>query len=297
MKWYQMKEQAAGTLRLLIIWKIYKIFGKKVVEFLVIFITFFAFLGAKEPRKYSKKYLSIIGMNSGLLNQFKHFLALSYSLIDKMEVYAGKFNPDNIFFDNEEDKKIFINDLSKGVFIISSHLGNIEMMRAFLLTSICTNLNIFLSIDQCKIFNNFIKQIEIQSPVTIYPVEDININTSIEIKEKISNGESVVMAGDRISPNSAGNYTQFLGKKIQIPSGTFKFALIMESPIYFICALKEGEKYRIYLKKFECNGKRSNVINQMQNEYIAFLEQLVPKYPFQFFHFYDLFEENQSTGQ
>ena len=290
MQWYQIKEQAAGATRLIIIWNIYKIFGKKFVKFLVLFITFFAFLGAKEPRKYSKKYLKVIGLKPNLLNQFKHFFAFSETLLDKMEVFAGKFNPQNIFFDNENDKNLFIKDLQKGVFIIGSHLGNIEMMRAFLLTNICKDLNIFLSAEQCKIFNNFIKQIEIKSPVEIYPVENITVNTSIEIKEKISKGEVVVMAGDRISKNSTNNTVSFLGQKIQIPSGTFKFAYLMESPRYFICVLKEEEKYRVYLKKFQSQGSKQEILDSMQKEYLNFLEKLVQKYPLQFFHFYDFFE-------
>ena len=290
MKWYQQKEQAAGEKRLIILWNIYKFCGRRFVKFLVFFITFFAFLGAKEPRKYSKKYLSIMGLNSGIINQFKHILMHSYSLLDKMEVFAGTFKPENVFFDNENDKNNFIKDLHKGVFIIGSHLGNIEMMRVFLRTSIKKPLNIFLSVDQCKIFNNFIKQIEIESPAKIYPVEEININTSIEIKEKISAGEVVVMAGDRISKNSTNIKVPFLGKTIQLPSGTFKFAYLMEHPVYFVCALKEGEKYRIYLRKFDFTGTKTETVKQMQQEYLAFLENLVPRYPFQFYHFYDFFE-------
>ena len=258
MKWYQQKEQAAGEKRLIILWNIYKFCGRRFVKFLVFFITFFAFLGAKEPRKYSKKYLSIMGLNSGIINQFKHILMHSYSLLDKMEVFAGTFKPENVFFDNENDKNNFIKDLQKGVFIIGSHLGNIEMMRVFLRK--------------------------------IYTVEEININTSIEIKEKISAGEVVVMAGDRISKNSTNIKVPFLGKTIQLPSGTFKFAYLMEHPVYFVCALKEGEKYRIYLRKFDFTGTKTETVKQMQQEYLAFLENLVPRYPFQFYHFYDFFE-------
>ena len=54
MKWYQLKEQAAGEKRLLITWKIYKLFGKKAVKVLAFFVTFFAFIGAKEAR-FSKR--------------------------------------------------------------------------------------------------------------------------------------------------------------------------------------------------------------------------------------------------
>ena len=48
MKWYQMKEQAAGEKRLMILWYIYNILGKNVVCFVVYFVAFFAFCFSAE---------------------------------------------------------------------------------------------------------------------------------------------------------------------------------------------------------------------------------------------------------
>lgn len=293
MKWYQVKEQAAGEKRLLFLWYVYKFLGKICVKFLVFFITFFAFLGAKEPRRCSKKYLSIVGIEPNFFNQFKHFLSYSNSLIDRMEVFTGKFSPDNIVYANPSDGKILDEDVENGVFFICSHLGNIEMMRSFLFSNPNKNVDIFLAKEQCKIFNNFVQNIGVNTPVTLYPVEDINIETSMEIKDKISNGDIVIMAGDRISKNSTNAPVEFLGKKILLPNGTFKFAYIMEHPIYFVCVIKVGEKYKIYLKKFDSYYKTKNeTIQKMQSEYLTFLQELVYKYPLQFYHFYDLFEED-----
>ena len=101
------------------------------------------------------------------------------------------------------------------------------------------------------------------------------------------------MAGDRISKNSMNASVEFLSKKILLPNGTFKFAYIMEHPIYFVCAIKVSEKYKIYLKKFDNYCKnRNETIKNMQDEYLAFLQELVCQYPLQFYHFYDLFEED-----
>ena len=50
MKWYQLKEQAAGEKRLILLWHIYKIFGKKALKINVFFVTLLAYLGAKEPK-------------------------------------------------------------------------------------------------------------------------------------------------------------------------------------------------------------------------------------------------------
>ncbi len=284
-KWYQVKEQSAGEKRLLLTWKIYKIFGKKAVQILAFFITFFAFLNAKETRRCSKKYLNIIGIKPTLTNQFRHFLEYSWSLVDRMEVFSGNFDYNKIIFDNKDDEKIFEN----GVFVICSHLGNIDIMRAFLDKYPEKRVNAFLAKEQCKIFNSFIKQIAVEKPVTTYAVEDIGIETAIEIKDKLSAGEIVFMAGDRTSKNSTNSDVQFLGHKVQFPTGTFKFAEIMDCPIVFACALRENDKYRVYVKKFIPETKKC--YEQLRVEFVKFLEKHIPLAPFQFFHFYDLFED------
>lgn len=291
MRWYQLKEQAAGEKRLFLTWYIYKIFGKRAVRLVAFFVTVFAFLGGRGPRRNSAKFLKIIGLKPSLKNQFKHFLEYSYSLIDRMEVFSGNYDYHRIIFDSEEVKNSLINDFEKGVFFICSHLGNIDIMRSFMDKYPERRVNVFLSAEQCKIFNNFIKSIEIETPAVAYPVEDINIETSIEIKEKLSAGEIVIMAGDRTSKNSSNSEVELFGKRVLFPLGTFKFAQLMESPVYFVCALREGEKYRVYLQKFHSDVPKSQRALQMQKDFALFIENLTYKAPLQFFHFYDLFEE------
>ena len=290
MRWYQVKEQAAGERRLFITWQIYRLLGKKAVRVLAFFVTLFAFAGAKEPRRCSKKNLSIIGLKPTLINRFRHFLEYSYSLIDRMEVFSGNYDYNRIVFDSEEDKKSLINDFEKGVFFICSHLGNIDVMRSFMAKYPGRRVNVFLSAEQCKVFNNFIKRIEIETPAVTYPVEDINIETSIEIKDKLSHGEIVIMAGDRTSKNSTNSEVEMFGHKVLFPLGTFKFAQIMECPVYFACALCEGENYRVYLKKFGTEAPKSERAVKMQKDFALFIENLTKKAPLQFFHFYDMFE-------
>lgn len=292
MKWFEVKEQAAGTKRLLLLWYIYKVFGKKAVKYIAFFVTFFAFVFGGEIRGFSQKYLAAAGIKPYLINSFKHFLSYSYSLIDRMEVFANRFNPDNISFASEYDKNIFLNDIyaGKGVFFICSHLGNIEVLRAFLRSDKMRNdihVNVFLSENQCKIFNNFIKRIAVKQNVTTFPVENIGVATPIMIKEKLDNGEIAFLAGDRVAEtNSSVFVSEFLGKKMEFPVGTFKFAKIMDVPVYYIAVLKDkNDKYVVHLQKAPLNQE------DMQNEYVKFLEKLTKEFPLQFYHFYDIFIE------
>lgn len=299
--WYEMKEQAAGKKRLLLLWYIYRLLGKKSVKFIVFFVTLFAFLAAPKVRKYSQKYLKIVTGNGSLIQSFRHFLNYSYSLVDKMEMFTDNFSFSDISFADEEMKNAIYNDFLKGngVYFLCSHLGNINAMQTFFNSSDKTytkKVNLFLENAQCQIFNSFINSIAIKKPITAYPVENIDVTTSIEIKDKLDNGEILFIAGDRISAHNNNENaiftSNFLGEKMKFPVGAFRFALILKVPIYFIaCTLEKDGKYKVHLKKFEKTSFRKDKLEALKSEYVEFLENLTKQYPLQFYQFYDFLTE------
>ena len=307
MKWYQMKEQAAGTKRLMLSLFIYKLFGKKVVQLIALCVSFFAFCFSKQIRAFTKKNLSVIfeythneKAKPTFFNQYKNTANYALSLVDRMESFLRKFDVQKIDFDDEPLKNVLIEKMSasKGMIFICSHIGNIEVLRICISNpkiSVNPHIDIFLSEEQCKIFNSFLKKIETKTNLTTYPVQNIGIDTAIELKDKIENGDVAFIAGDRLSPGSSGVTfcADFLNKKVNFPAGTFKLAQLMECDIYFISALKEkNDRYKIYISPFVPDDglSKSANLHKMQTDYIAFLEKLVNIAPLQFYHFYDLFE-------
>ena len=297
LKWYEVEEQAAGRKRLKILWYVYKLAGKKPVKFIVFFVTLFAFLGAPKIRKCSQKFQKIVSGNGSIIQAFKHFLSYAYSLVDTMIIHLDSFGIQNIYFANETEKQILYKDFfaKKGVCFLCLYLGNINAMRTFFKSGTeieWLKANMFLEVNQCKIFKSFLKSISVEDPVNVYPVENIDLTTSIDIKNKLDNGEIIFIAGDRVSAhNSEAVFSaEFLGHRADFPVGTFRFALIMDVPIYFIACIKEkNDKYAIYTQKFEFEGKRREKIAELQKRYVEFLEKLTKKYPLQFYHFYDFF--------
>lgn len=295
LKWYEVKEQAAGHTRLMLLWYIYKIAGRKPVQFIVFFVTLFAFLGAPEIRKCSQKFQKIASGNGSIIQAFKHFLSYSYSLIDTMEIYTDNFGIKNIYFDNENDKQILYKDFfaKKGVCFLCSHLGNINAMRTFFKSGTeidWLKVNMFLETNQCKIFKNFLSEITPEDPTNVYPVENIDLTTSMDIKERLNNGEIMFIAGDRTSAHNSDTVftSSFLEHEAEFPVGAFRFALMMDVPVYFIACTKEKNgKYAIRLQKFEFEGSRRAKLTELQNQYVKFLEDLTKKYPLQFYQFYD----------
>ena len=297
MKWYEIKEQAAGTKRLFLLWYIYKILGKTPVKIITFFVTLIACINAKQVRECSKKYLEIVGEKPSFKNVFRHFLSYSYSLVDRMEIFTNNFPPEKLYFEDEEQKKLFLEDLKnfKGTFFICNHLGNVDAMRSFVNSDIkdtCSSVSVFLAKEQCKIFSGFIEKITTNKNINLYPVEEIDINTSIEIKEKLNKGGIVFMAGDRISAQSNNFETEFLNHKVLFPIGTFKFAQMMEVPVYFVSAIKmPKDRYCIHLKRFYNSQTKAMTLTKMQKEFVAFLEEKTKLAPYQFYHFYNFFNE------
>ena len=297
LKWYEVKEQAAGHKRLMLLWYIYKLAGKNAVKFIVFFVTLFAFLGAPKIRKCSEKYLKVAAGKAAAKDTFKHFLSYAYALVDKMEMFTDNFPFKNIYFADEAQREMLYKDLldKKGIYFLCSHLGNINAMRTFFRSGTVIEdikVNLFLEAKQCKIFKSFIDKISSDNPIVTYPVEEIDLTTSIELKDKLDNGEIIFMAGDRIAPNNdnAIFQTDFLGRKVNFPIGAFKFGMLMGAPIYFIACTKEKhDKYAIHIQKFEFIGKRQEKLEELEQQYVKFLEKLTSKYPYQFYHFYDFF--------
>lgn len=297
MKWFEIKEHAAGHKRLLLSWWTYKHFGKGSLKFIAFWVAFFVFCFSPPVRGYSKKYLKIVGVNAGVLNQFGHILSYAMSLVDRIEVFSDNYDFKKITFENDEEKERLWGHLNnkKGVFFICSHLGNTDIMRSFITSSEDSKnveVNVFLNETHCRIFKDFIKKISVLNTVKTYPVENLDFETPIELKESLDGGGIAFMAGDRVAQNNdtATFDAKLFDKRVKFPVGTFKFAQLMEVPIYFVVALKTGgDNYILYLKYFQCNGKKRDVLKQMQEEYVAFLEEKTRLAPLQFYHFYDLF--------
>lgn len=295
--WYKTKEQSAGYYRIYTLYLIYKIFGAKPLKFISFFIMLFIFPFAGNARSASREYLkTVLKLDKiSIFQIFKHLLSFAHSLVDKMDAFAGNFPLENIIFDNRDDNSSLIQHLNekKGVFFLCSHLGNIEVLRTLLLEWKEITVNIFIQVEQTEIFNNFIQNISPNSKIKIYSVSDVDINTSIEISEKLAKGDIVFMAGDRVSANNPHlTFTHdFLGKTATFPKGVFRFAQMMECPIYFItCTKNTTGKYVLSSKRHINKEKKQDDLSSMQNEFVDFLETKTKEYPYQWYNFFDFWK-------
>ena len=295
-KWYQIREQSAGTLRLELLWFVYKIFGIRFLKFVLWFVVLFITPFAKPARIATKKYEQILnkyqiehGIKPTKISPFSHIYTFACAMLDKMVASCDKRQRIKFMVHKNADWNAFQSCLAenRGAFLICSHLGNIEALSAFERGK-NKKMHAFMQISQTGTFHKFMMRHNVATNTTIYPTEDINMGIASQMYDFLQMGDLVMMAGDRTSANTPDRYetVSFLGRDCRFPIGTFKFGRSMSHPIFAICVMNvKNETYGIYVKKID-----TTTIREMIMQYANFLQKLVLAYPKQWFNFFDFFE-------
>ena len=253
------------------------------------FVTTAVFLTAKERRKASEKFFKILNKKFVLFHSFIQFLNYGNALVDKFISFIGRLDPKRF--------ELMGPDVYHGAFFITTHVGNVEILRTLFQDENLNHpkrVNVFLQSSACEKFNHFLNSLELKLDINAFPVEKVSAETSIMVADRLKEGEIVFMAGDRVSSENTNKVyeAEFLNHKVEFPVGTLRFALMMKVPVYFIVCAKEGKKFKVYTEQFVSDKEKKNeVLRDLQNAYVKFLEKFTLKYPHQFYNFYDLFKD------
>ena len=281
--WFEHKEEGVGYKRLLVTKYLYKFFGAFPLRIIAFFVCCSIFILSGERRKASINFFKTIGETNVIYKSFKQFLNYANSLVDRIISFSGDMDSKKIVLENSE--------IFKGAFFITSHLGNIEILRTMFKEEHNFRVNVFMDKNSCRVFNKFLSDIEKKVNIENFTVEDIDVETSMIISDKLKSGEIVFMAGDRISStNETSCYeTKFLYHNVRFPMGVLKFAQMLDVPIYFIICVKEKGKYVVKTELFSTQkANKSEILEDLKKQYVSFLEKQMLCYPQQYYNFYEL---------
>ena len=301
--WSQQKEQGSDWMRSITLGFI-KILPGILVRIIAIPIGFFFWLFSGPQRKAIKTYLKKVRPDRNPYT-LPLFLAFSITIIEKVESWAGKIRLGKIHFQQDDITAIRPElEQGKGAFLICSHLGNMEMLRAI---ADYGDIGISRKVPVISIvdfqvtagFNQMIEKANSSSMHNIISVYDIGPGTMLMLQEHVEKGGIVVIAGDRISANTpARNFEiEFLGQPTQFPQGPFFIASLLDCPAYFVFAarpkaLSVSAVYNLHIHRsnVEFAGSRADKklqMRQMAKEFVGYLEKYCNKYPFQWYNFYE----------
>lgn len=282
------------------------------VECITAVICFFFWLGARPVRARSRIYLNhlskVSGKRFGFFSTYKHIFSFALSMMEKLLGWKGAIKLNQIESQND-DLQMLVQQLNqgRGAFLLCSHLGNMEMLRS--LTEFGEfhterDFQVFPVVDLSGTtkFNSLLRELNSDLIDKIVDANSIGVDSAIWMKDKISAGDLVVIAGDRTSANSRNRTieTDFLGEPANFPEGAFSLAGILNAPVYFIFVVRKKDfnirtAYEMHVVRaktsLDCPRKeRPERLKMLLHEYAEILERLCVKHPYQWYNFYNFWE-------
>lgn len=285
---------------------IYRLFGRHVFKIFLIPVMFYFYLTGKEARLSSWEYLDNLNSDAGnekqtgwakFKNGFKLYFTFGMAILDKFDAWLGKVKLENINIATPLAHQELLD--AKGSVILSSHLGNMEVCRAIFSSGENKKpLNVITYNKHTPSFNNFLQKVNAEAAVNFIHIGDFGPDDTIKLKQKIEDGESVVIFADRTSVNNPNSVHQvdFLGKKAPFALGPFALASIMDCQVFLMFCIKENGRYNAHIEKFNdpVKVKRKERAAHYQNMIERFAQRLgyyCHKAPYQWFNFFDFWKE------
>lgn len=276
--WAEQKEQSSGRFRLTLLFTSYRLFGKSFAKIIIFFVVLAIYPFAKAICVAVRKNLALLGTDPKKCAPLAVFLNFAWSLMDKVDACSLQRKLPKMTVVGDRDW------MSGGCFLLATHVGTIGVLPALNPSSFHPKLHAFQQMTHDKVFTDFFERWRDKSRFELHAVEDIGVETAVEMQAAIQRGEIVLMAADRPSASAAGSRVplrqSLLGREIAFPKGVFRFAKLMESPVFAITCVRTG--WNAYTVEARRMG------TDILKDYAAFLEAAIRKNPEQWYQFYDI---------
>ena len=299
--WATTRERGSLALMQLTVFGL-KVLSRPLVTPFVYAVTLYFFLFGKRAREVSLDYLRRIehecphsGLAATRRTAYRHFVAFAQAILDKLDAWAGRLDHGEVVFENLEGLRAAAAS-GRGVLVIGSHLGNLEVCRALARLTGRVRLNILVHTRHAAYFNRMLAMSG-ASEVELLQVTDFSVGTALALKERIERGEWVVIAGDRVPVHGGRTVdVRLLGGMAPLPVGPYVLAALLDCPVHLLFCLRRSGHNHVYFEPF---AARVSLPRQARREALAReaqrfadrLEHYIRLEPLQWFNFYPFWHE------
>lgn len=301
--WADQKEK--GTfLGIKVLFFIYAKMGNIVLVPVLYPVVFYFFAFGKTGRTAIREFLNkAISGNAPVGNRhaFKTFMAFARSIIDKLSSWSGRISRAEVDFPTRPQLAKAI-ESGKGGIILGSHLGSIEVSRAFSRQMPNFKLNVLVHTHHAGNFNKMMKAINPDFQTELIQVTTIGPDTAMLLKQKVDHGEFVAILGDRTPVESVGRevWVNFMGKPAPFPQGPYILASILDCPLYMLTCVRDGSAFRVFFDELATTvtlprKQRVEAMESYAQLYADKLAEYAKRFPYQWFNFFDFWRAASSN--
>lgn len=276
-------------------------FGLRSAYFLLRFVAFYFLLFAKSTKTSLKYFHEIHGYKpmQSWLAAYRNYFIFGQILLDRVALLSGVKTNFTIEHEGQAENLRTLKDKGKGSILLSAHLGNWEIAGQ-MLEVLDQKFNILMYDNEAAKMKSYLDGVMGKKTYNIIAIRDEDMSHLVELHSAFSNNEMVVMHGDRYLPGTPTIEKTFMGKKARFPVGPFLMAAKFGVPIVLVFAVKETREHyhffalpHIEVKRARGKEQLEKAIAEVSDKYVEAVENMVKKYPDQWFNFYDFWAEEE----
>ncbi|HEA3086407.1 TPA: glycosyltransferase family 2 protein [Aeromonas dhakensis] len=283
----------------------YRLLGRRGFSLLLYPVIGYFWLTGRAQREASRAYLARleafanaqgVALPAEPRSSFRHFLRFGEAALDKLAGWRGDITEQQVELVGAEHYQAAINS-GKGVLLLGSHLGDLELCRALGSRKQGLRINALVFTRHAARFNALLKQINPDSHLNLIQVQELGADTAILLKEKLEQGEWVVIVGDRTSVTREKRviWADFLGAPAPFPLGPFVLSSVLGCSVYLMFGLKEQGRFRVHFEPF-ADGQplprqgRQQILASRVQAYADRLQHHCLRAPLDWFNFFDFWQ-------
>ena len=278
-------------------YKIFVFFIKKVgiqsAYLILYFVASYYFIFLKKSNAsifyYFRERLKYSYLKSKIM-VFKSYYTFGQTIIDKVSISSGLISKFTYELDGRE---ILVKLLAekKGGVLISAHIGNFEIAEYFfgdLEADFLINL-VTTDLEHSSI-KKYLETVTQKSSIKFIVIQD-DLSHIFEINAALARNELVCFTGDRYFEGAKLLQENLLGQEASFPTGPFLIASRLRVPVVFVYVMKEPNlHYHLYTREATVKHRDEK---GLLKEYTQNLEQMILKYPLQWFNYFDFWNHKQ----
>ncbi len=297
LSWLEQDERSNLAALRLITW-ITRSLGHWAGRALLIPICAYFMIFAPRPRRASRAYLErILSGPVGTAQVFRHFHVFASTLLDRIEMLAtGSARFDIRVHGGPALEAILAR--GQGCLLIGSHLGSVEILRAFGERHQHLVINLMMHEGNAEANSRWLRHMAPELAARI--IAPGEAGSLLRVRECLERGEIVAMLGDRPFGSERTASCPFLGGNARFPSGPMLVASVLKVPaVAFFCLYVDHLRYdvhfevlaeRVDLGEFASGGREAALVPWIRR-YVSELEARTRSAPYNWFNFYDFWKD------
>lgn len=237
-----------------------------------------------------------LGRKPGWRDSLRHVTAFAETILDKLLAVSGRYRFEHIRTEGREQFYEAAKE-GRGGIIATAHMGCLELCRVMAERRGEVKLTILVHTGHAERFNRLLQRLSPDSGFQLMEVTELGPAMAVALHERVSAGEFVVIAGDRIPVGSAQMVqAEFLGHPAPFPVGPYVLASLMKCPLYLLVCIHQGRGYTIH---FEClaehvelpRGRREVALSGYASHYARRVTALLERSPYDWFNFFPFWDQ------